>query len=141
MRRTLPSVRCLTRRSAASRSSGSRIVRSASRAAAASSNSSWHVFSSTRLKVIGLSSPAAGGNCGSSRDSARHRSAYIATNVGCATAFSNTIAIVCFSTSAVATTSSSWFSRRSNFSGVSLFSTPLIWRSARSVPDTLPPGL
>jgi len=100
------------------------------RSVSAPSNSSWHVFSRIWRNVTGLSPPAGGGNSGSSLDSFMHRSAYIAQYVGCSTAFSNTSVMVWRSTSAVVMTSSSCCSRRSNFSGVSLFRMPLMVRRA-----------
>jgi hypothetical protein len=47
------------------------------RASSAASNSSWQVLSSTRLKVMGLVSPSAGGKLGSSLPRSEHRSAYL----------------------------------------------------------------
>ena len=56
------------------------------------SYSSWHVFASIFLKDSGL--PSFPANSGRMESSSAHRLAYMATNVGCTTAFSKTIMIV-----------------------------------------------
>ena len=78
IRRTLPSMRRLTAVAAFSRALSSTSAR-ASYCPLAPSNSSWHVFSSTRRKAMGLpgvpSSAGAEGNSGTSLLRRRHSSA------------------------------------------------------------------
>ena len=132
IRRMLPSVRCLTRRSCSLRSSPAGRERSWLWASKVWSNSSLQVLSRTLRNVMGLVSPSTGGHSGSSRASASHRSPYIDAYDGSATAFSKMRAMVSRSTSTVVMISSIWLNRRSNFSGASLFRIDRMARRDRS---------
>mmetsp|Transcript_3824 Transcript_3824/g.10929 ORF Transcript_3824/g.10929 Transcript_3824/m.10929 type:complete len:249 (+) Transcript_3824:1400-2146(+) len=70
--------------------------------------------------------------------SSAHRLAYMATKVGCTTAFSNTIVIVPSSTSWLVISGISCPNSLSNFSGVSLFRIPFIFLSTCLLPSSVP---
>mmetsp|Transcript_3648 Transcript_3648/g.10575 ORF Transcript_3648/g.10575 Transcript_3648/m.10575 type:complete len:246 (+) Transcript_3648:4312-5049(+) len=141
MRRMVPMVRCFTRRSWLSRSNPLSFV-SAARASVVLSNWSWHVFSSSFWNDMGLDCPFGGASSGSCSARAWPSWAYMATKVGCSTAFSNTRLIRPFSTSTLLTCSISCPSRRSNFSGVSLLRIPFTaFRAAASPSLDVVPGI
>mmetsp|Transcript_1237 Transcript_1237/g.3787 ORF Transcript_1237/g.3787 Transcript_1237/m.3787 type:complete len:320 (-) Transcript_1237:605-1564(-) len=126
---TLPSILLLALEFSSSLSSASSLLRPCREP----SNSSWHVFSSTRLKVMGLVSPPLGGNSGSSLLSLRHSSALSEQNMGSATAFSKSMVMLPARTSAVVMLSTSLVKSFSKFSGVSLLRSPLTCLRMRSL--------
>mmetsp|Transcript_4574 Transcript_4574/g.8606 ORF Transcript_4574/g.8606 Transcript_4574/m.8606 type:complete len:325 (+) Transcript_4574:1309-2283(+) len=142
IKRMLPRVASFTFRILSSRSSGLMSGCSAiscitvARAAAAPSNSSWHVFSRMRRNVMERCSPSAGGNSGSAMDSLTHSLEYREQKVGSATALSKMSEITLRRVSAeLMPIVTIWSESLSNFSGVILFRIPLTERRSLSLSD------